>query len=192
MAFPETWEQFFRFSLQPIDGTVVEFTGETEDITDIEFFKKDFDGKQMANGGMIKTHKNYEPEMTKLKVYPLGKTSDLEALQAGDTTATYPLSISNTHTHNLHQAVILWCSGLPSSPATAGAVTVEGDAALRYTMKAVEIVDIKHSWEDKQLVAEVTLKWNPFNKDGTSNKTKDSTDGGAGDTLAAVTSYASS
>jgi len=192
MAFPEKWEQFFRFSLQALDGTVIEFTAETQDLSGIELTKKDFEGVQMANGGFTRKHANLTDETVKLKVYPLNGAASLEQLYQAGSDSTNPIVIPVSHTRNLHQAILVWCTGLPASPATAGAVTVSLDAALRLVGKAVEIVDVAYDPSDKELSAEVTLKWTPMDKDGNSNRNWDSTDGTADETLPAVASYTSS
>lgn len=191
---PSSWTEVFKFSVQIKGGSVVEFAGITEDITGLEFDKKDFESVALANGGRVEKWKPQEDESATFKIWPLpGQEANLTGggfnqLIHPQTTAdsTEPLVVANTRNRNKHQFVVLWATGIEAL-ASATTATGTGNYAHRITVKNAYITELKPMMEDKTLGSEVTFKWTPFDRDGTSNKTVESTTGTT--QLSAVTSF---
>jgi hypothetical protein len=194
VGYSDSWDEFFLISIQRKGGSVIDMAGIVDDITTFNIGDKDIDVIPLSNGGrVVKKMPMTMGELT-LKCYPV--SGDLSGSNPGfiqyfnpqstDDT-TQPISVSNTNDRDKFQIVILRSSSLPSAPSSAVSATTTDQSGERYTIKNAYLVSYKIMHEDKQESVEVTFKWAPFDKSGTSNMTYDSTDGSS--ILTAVTTY---
>ena len=88
--------------------------------------------------------------------------------------STQPIAVDNTITRRKCGVILLWSTTLP---ATAGTVPDASKASYRIQVVNAYMTRYVPSFDDKILSAEMTLKWAPFQKDGSANKREESTDG---------------
>jgi len=176
---PDAWHEVFLFSIQIKGGSEIQYAGITENITGLEFGDKDIEGVPMANGGRTTKWVPQPDESVTLKMWP----TDAKLTGAGvvqlfhpQSTAdsTDPICVENTRLRNLHQIIFTWAENI-ADLATAGTATTANKAAYRITAKNAYMTSYKPSNDDHNLSAEITFKWPPFAKDGTSNKKEEST-----------------
>jgi hypothetical protein len=192
-AMPDTWHETFLFSVQPKAGAVVQCAGITEDITGLEWGDKDFDQVALANGGRLAKWTPQGEESASFKIWPLpgldcGTTGEGLAQFFNPGTAwdsTEPFTASNSRNRNLHQFCILWSTA--TNGTVANGLTATGEYAYRIVVKNAYLTSYKPSFDDKNLSAEVTFKWTPFDRYGAANKYEESTTGTTG--LSATTSF---
>ena len=181
--YPDAWQEVYRLAIIPDGGSAIECSGSIEDISGLEFFEKDVSGIQLGNGGMIAKFEDFTMESITLKVYPVTAGVDGETTITGfdqlfnkQSTADseQPILIDNTITRQKFGLVFLRAEELPASAVLLPAVSK--------TAKRTQVINAymtvnKLDWGDKIESAEVTFKWTPFQKDATTNKRVESTDG---------------
>lgn len=188
---PDAWNEIYKFSVQRKAGSIINMEGLVSEISALDFGEKDFEGIALGNGGRVRKMKPMTDETITLKVWPtdVGLSGDGVAQFFHPQTAddiTQPLSVSNTITKNQHQIILLFAESM-TGIGGAGSATPAGCSAYRIIAKNALLTRYKPDFGDLNLSAEISFKWAPFDKDGTSNKTEDSTDGTA--VLTAVASY---
>ena len=176
---PDAWQELFLFSIQIKDGTEIQYAGITEDITGLDFGDKDIEGVALANGGRVVKHMPQADESVTVKVWPtdakIGTKGVVQLFHPQNTAdSTDPILVENTRNRNKHQLIFTWAENI-GSLSTAGTVTTTDKAAYRITIKNAYMTSYKPSLDDKNLSAEITFKWAPFDKDGNSNKKEEST-----------------
>jgi hypothetical protein len=172
------------------DSSEIQYAGFTEDITNVEYGKKDFDQIVLINGGRIKKFLPQDTGEFTIKCYPLGVARDANgsmALFSGTVPASDPYKVINNYKHENARLVFLWAETLPG---TASAATTSANGyAERLTVINANEVEVKPDYSDKIKSCEVTFKWNPFMKSGTANCCYESTYGTG---LSAVTATSTS
>ena len=186
---PDCFHETFQLSIQPKAGTAYEMDGITEDISGFDFGEKGIDGVALANGGRIAKWTPQADESITIKAWPTDVLMGTEGfwqyfhpLASADATGT--AEVANTRKRVKVQAIIRWST---NPPATAGAAGTANAREYLIVIKNAYVTSVKPGLEDKNMSAEITLKWPPFDTSGTANMTHYSTDGSA--TLAEVTSY---
>lgn len=193
MAAPDAWQEQFLFSVQIQGGTAIEFGGITEDITGMDVGDKDIESVAIGNGGRVVKWTPQADETVTVKVWPTDAKLDGAGFAQyfnpqATADSTDPIDVLNTRLRNKHQIIFLWVEDINTAAYNAaGTATIAGDAAYRFVAKNVYITGYKPSFDDKNLSAEITFKWAPFAKAGTSNKTENSTAGT--NALVAVASF---
>lgn len=192
-AIPEEWDELCLIEVQPQAGTGINFAALTEDITAMDWGEKQMEGRKMVSGGNVVKRSQMTDESITLRMVPIGVGSDGETTATGvmqlfhtqsSPDSTQPLVVVNTHNRTKYRLVLLWATTLPASAVT---LPASGIYAYRIQIFNAYLVSVKPSYDDKALTVEATFKWTPFQKDGTSNKTEESTDDTA--QLASVTSF---
>lgn len=184
-ATPDAWKEFCKISILKEGASQSEFQFDalTEDITAMDFGEKDTEGIVNLKGGRITRDVPMTDESVTLKVYPvdvnLGANGVAQwfhpqGLNTGDDDTTQPIIVKNTKERVKHRVVFLWSTRLPS---TAAGLPGLGEPALRMQIVNANVTRYVPSNDGKVLSAEMTLKWSPFQKDGSENKREESTDG---------------
>lgn len=183
-GFPDTWDEVCLVGIQVKGGSEIQYAGIIGDISGLDFGEKDVEVTPTLSGGRLVSRRPQGEESITLKVYPI--SADLDGsgvvqlfhpqISDNDTTGetTDPISVENTRYRNKYRLCLLWASTFPSG---AGHATPANASAYRMYITNAYMTSYKPSLDDKQLSAEVTFKWAPFTKTGTSNKTEESTDG---------------
>lgn len=191
--YNDSYDEFFLVSVQEKGGSAVEYAAIVENISGFNMGEKEVEFIPTASGGRIARRIPMTEESITLKLYPINADlsgTGFEQLlhpQTSDDT-TQPIAVPVSNLRNLYQLVILWSTSLPTSPSTAGGASTASNAAYRITAKNCYITSFAYNMEDgKQLSAEVTFKWAPFDKSGTANRTTNATDGS--EVLSAVSSF---
>ena len=186
----DSWKEFCLIGIIPQayptgagGGSEIAFAGFTEDITALDFGDRDIEGVPLVNGGRVIKCNPMDDESITLKVYQVDALLDTSDVANGvaqlmhpQTTedATQPVLVDNTVNRRKFGIIILWAETLP---ATAGAIPAESKKAYRIQIVNAYMTSYKPNYDDKMLSAEVTFKWAPFQKDASSNKREESTDG---------------
>lgn len=184
-AVPDSWTEFYLLGITRDDSTDVEvqYAGRTEDITGMDWGEKDIEGVVMGNGARLVRVVPMTDESVTLKVYPVD--ADLQGdgfvqlfhpvYTTGSITndTTVPVVVENSQERIRHKLVLLWCTTLPAAAST---VPDTGEPAYRIQIINAYMTSYKPSFDGKQLSAEVTFKWAPFDKSGNGNKREESTD----------------
>lgn len=189
-GFDDSWCEFFLVGITKKGGSEVQFGGTISEITDFTWMEKDIEGIKNAKGGRIVKKMSTDIESITFKVYDVSADLDgtgfIQLFQPQTSEdITDPIAIVNTNSRNRYQIVLTWATTLP---ATAGAASATDAASYRITIKNAYLTQYKPSFDDKIKSAEVTFKWVPLDKDASSNKTEESTDGSVA--LSAVSAYA--
>ena len=191
--FPDSWDEFCLVGIKVKGGSFVYFDGMTEDITAMNWMKKDIETAVQINGGRtVRRVPSADPEGITLKVYPTEADRSATGIvqwfhpQSTDD-ATDPIVVLNTLGRDTFQVVLLWTTQLPDATLDADGIPTENEAAYRVQAVNAYLTDYTPSFDNKQLSAEVTFKWAPFQKDGTANKREESTNTTV---LAAVETFA--
>jgi len=180
---PDAWQEVYLLGLIPDGGSEIACAGITQDISDITGFEKDITPIQLGNGGMIAKYEEFTAESITLKVYPVTAQVDGETTATGFDQlfnkqsvddSTQPILVDNTITRQKFGIIFLRAETLP---ATAGALPAASKTAMRTQVINAYMTINKYDWSEKIQSAEITLKWMPFQKDATSNKRVESTDG---------------
>lgn len=178
----DAWKEVCKIGIVTGSSTTaIEFAGWTEDITAMDWGEKDVEGLALLNGGRVVKYTPMTDESITLKIYPtktngLVTDSDYAAalFHAVGATATQPSVVNNAIARNTHGVILLWAETLPASSQT---VPAAAKKAYRIQIANAYMTKYTPSFDDKTFSAEVTFKWAPFQKDGTSNKREESTDG---------------
>ena len=188
----ESWTEFCRIGIIPEaypaasgGGAEIQFAGLTEEISGIDFGDREVEGIVLANGGRIIKPSPMGDESITLKVYPVDVALDDEsgtALAANGVaqlfhpqaaeSATAPLVVSNSIYRRRFGIILLWSETLP---AKAGSLPAADLATYRIQIVNAYMTAYKLNYDDKQLSAEITFKWAPFNKLAVGNKREEST-----------------
>ena len=180
---PDAWKEVLLIGIIPDGGTEIAFASLVEDVSALDWMEKDMEGKILVNGGRIAQFNMTGEEGITMKVYPVDALLDNSNIAQGvvqmfhpQTTedATQPVLVDNTRTRTKHGIILLQAETLP---ATAGALPAESKTAYRVQIINAYMTSYKPSYDGKIWSAEVTFKWTPFQKDATSNKREESTDG---------------
>lgn len=185
----DCWHETFQFSLQAKGGTAYEMNGITEDISGFDFGVKDIEGVALANGGRVAKWTPQADESMTIKAWPTdvlmgtkGFWQHFHPLSTADATGT--AEVPNTRTRLRVQGIIRWSTNPPATAGTAGTANAR---EYLIVIKNAYVTNVKPGLEDKNMSAEITLKWPPFDTSGTANMTHYSSDGSAA--LGAVTTY---
>lgn len=149
---------------------------------------KDIEGVALVNGGRVVKFNPMSDESITMKVYPINaeNKSDEGVVQffhpVSGEDSTQPIVVDNSLTRDKYKVVLLWAETLPANATTQPDA---GKTAYRIQIINAYMTSYKPSFDDKLFSAEVTFKWAPFQKDATTNKREESTDGTA--QLAATT-----
>ena len=170
------------------DANEVQFAAFTEDISALPTEEKQIEGKILVNGGRIVKKTGMTDKEITFKCIPVSVGRDgrggLATYLAGTAGTADPYSAINTNKWRVNRVVLLWANNLPT---TAAAAITAGNEARRFTIVNAYCTKIEWSYDDKELVAEVTFKWTPFNKTAVSNDQWQYTDGTTGlDAVAAT------
>ena len=179
--FSDSWDEFCLVGIKVKGGSFVYFDTMTEDITAMNWMKKDIETAVQVNGGRtVRRVPSPDPEGITLKVFPVDATRSAQGIvqwfhpqSTADTTD--PIVVLNTLNRDTFQIVLLWTSQLPDSSLDADGIPDAYETAYRVQVINAYITDYTPSFDSKQLSAEVTFKWAPFQKDGTANKREEST-----------------
>jgi len=187
---PDAWKEFCLIGIIPEaypaaagGGTELAFAGMTEDITGIDWGEKDIEGMALTNGGRVVKNTPMSDESITLKMYPVDTLLDSANVAEGLAQLFHPQSAedvtqpsvaNNTIYRRRFGIILLWAKTLP---ATAGAIPTDSMNAYRIQIVNAYMTSYKLNYDDKLLSAEVTFKWAPFQKDASSNKREESTDG---------------
>ena len=180
---PEMWQETYLLDIVDSGGTAIAFAGLIQDISDITNFEKDITPIQLGNGGMIAKYEEFTAESMTLKVIPITAGIDGETTATGvdqlfnkqsTDDSTQPILVDNTITRQNFGIVFLRATTLPATASTVPAGSV---VARRTQIINAKMTISKDDWSDKSESVEITLKWMPFQKDGTSNRRSESTDG---------------
>ena len=202
----DAWKEFCLIGIIPEEypagaggGSEIQFAGMTEDITAMDWGERDVEGVPLVNGGRVVKYNPLGDESITLKMYPTDVLLDdagspetangvaqLFHPQSTEDT-TQPVVVDNSIYRRRFGIILLWSETLP---ATAGALPAESKKAFRIQIVNAYMTSYKLNYDDKILSAEVTFKWAPFQKDASSNKREESTDGSA-QLAAAITSATS-
>jgi len=192
-AIPDMWQERFKFSLQRANGAAIEFAGMTEDISGLDFGDKDVEGVALANGGRRMKWTPQADESVTVKVWPTdAKLTGNGVVQwfhpLGTDDGTDPINVPNSHLRPRHQAIWLWATDI-GDIGNAGSATTSGQPAYRIRARNVYVTSYKPDNTDKNLGADVTLKWGPFDRTGSANKNEESTASTGGAVLPAVPAF---
>jgi len=190
---PDAWQELFLFSIQIKDGSEIQYAGMTEEVTGFDFGDKDIEGVALANGGRVVKHTPQADESVTVKVWPtdakIGTKGVVQLFHPQSTPdSTDPILVENTRNRNKHQIIFTWAENIEDL-STAGTATTADKAAYRITAKNAYMTSYKPGMDDKNLMAEMTFTWPPFDKDGNSNKKEESTTSTA---IPAATSFVTS
>lgn len=188
----DAWKEVCKIGIIPASGTTaVEFAGFTEDITAMDWGEKDVEGMALLNGGRVVKFTPMTDESITLKVYPVksnGAVSDSEYVASlfhgTGATSTIPAVVNNAITRDTNGIILIWSEALPATSQTLPAASKK---AYRIQIVNAYMTKYSPSFDDKTFSAEITFKWAPFKKDGTSNKREEYTDGSV-QLAAAITS----
>lgn len=186
MAAPDTWSEVGLVALQELSGTAKEFYTITETV-DIDIGNKDFDVIATLVGGRLVKFTPQEPTTVTLEAYPVEAGTDSGATGQGffdlmNTVDTdQPLAITVDRTRTKMRAVMLWTDDTTVTNATS-AINLN-QTGLRIEAKNGYMIGCKPAFTDGVLKWTVTLKFPPFDKDGTGNVVIYSTDGTATQTI---------
>ena len=142
-------------------------------------------GHLSLNTKDIEKFEEFTPESITIKIYPVTAQVDAETTGTGVdqlfnqqavVDATEPILVDNTITRKKFGLIFLQATTLP---ATAGAIPAASTPAMRVQVINARMTVNKLDYADKITSAEVTFKWMPFQKDGSSNKRVESTDDSA-------------
>ena len=187
----DSWSELFLITIQKKGGTAMEFAA-TISTYDRTGGDKDFSQIPNGAGGRIKKFEAQTPYEITLEAYPVEAGTDTGAVGKGfaDLLATIngavqPVSISADHTRDLYLLAIKHTTS--TSDTSAVAITADGDRAERDSYINGHFVSLVASFTDG--IRKITAKYKvtPFDKDGSSNVTEESTDGESAKTLAALT-----
>ena len=187
---PDAWTETFLITIQLKGGTAMNFRAlvTTYDITGGD---KDFTQIANGTGGRIKKFEAQTPYEVSLEAYSLeagtisGSTGLGFADLLGTVDASQPISVSADHTRNLYLLSIAHTTS--TSATSAVAISVAGDRTERDTFKNGHFVSYTSSMTDGIRKHTIKYKVTPFDKDGTSNITQESSDGSASVVIPAVT-----
>jgi len=176
-TYPDAWQELCLIGIIPSDGAMTAFAALTEDITAMDWGEKDIEGAPLVGGGRVVKITPMTDESVTLKMWPVSAlltgtgVSQLMHQQTADD-STDPIEVLNTNTRRKFGLIFLWAKTLP---ATAQTLPTANIAAYRIMVVNAYCTSYKPSFDDKNLSAEITFKWTPFNKSGTANKIEEST-----------------
>ena len=189
---PDAWTETFLITIKKnLSGsTAIEFpaTVTTYDITGGD---KDFTQIANGKGGRIKKFEFQTPYEVALEAYSLeaGTISGAVGTGFADLLATVdttqPISISADH--NRQQYLLAIAHTTSSSATSAIAVSAARDRIERDIFKNGHFVSYVSSMTDGIRKHTIKFKVTPFDKDGNSNITQDSSDGSGSDVVPAIT-----
>ena len=195
VAAPDMWSETALVAISKAGGTEYEYRTITKTV-DISIGEKGFDVIANLAGGRLVKFNPQEPTEITLELYTVEATTSSGSAGAAATgvydlmytvaDATEPISLVVDRTRLKVRCVILWTDG---SAATATAVTVTPDRGYRIQAKNGYVTDIKEAFTDGEKVITMTMKFPPFDKDGTANITIESVDGSTTVVLPAITAY---
>lgn len=176
-TYPDAWQELCLIGIIPSGGAMTAFAALTEDITAMDWGEKDIEGAPLVGGGRVVKITPMTDESVTLKMWPVSAlltgtgVSQLMHQQTADD-STDPIEVLNTNTRRKFGLIFLWAKTLP---ATAQTLPTANIAAYRIMVVNAYCTSYKPSFDDKNLSAEITFKWTPFNKSGTANKIEEST-----------------
>ena len=182
---PDQWQEVCLIGVIPEGDAEIAFGGITSEISALDWGDKEIEGIANVSGGRLVKQTPQADEMITLKLHPITAQVDAETTATGiaqlfhpQTTAdsTQPIVVDNTRNRKKFGLILLWAETLP---ATAGALPAASKTAYRIQVVNAYMTSYKMNYDDKVLTADVTFKWTPFVKAGTSNKREESTDGSA-------------
>ena len=184
---PDQWQDVCLIGVIPEDDSEIEFGGITSEISALDWGDKEIEGIVNVSGGRLVKKTPQGDELITLKLHPItaqvdGETTATGVAQlfhptdTGSEQASQPILVDNTRNRKKFGLILLWAETLP---ATAGALPAESKTAYRIQVVNAYMTSYKMNYDDKVLTADVTFKWTPFIKDGTSNKREESTNGTA-------------
>lgn len=190
MAFPDAWQEKAFVTITEKDGNDYEFRAFTRNIR-IRYGAKDVEGVPVLSGGRILKYSPEADTTITLELYAIKGADQPGIIQlfAGDTSdTTQPVSVSNSMTRKNIRLAILWTEDTSVTSATS-AVTA-GNAATRVVFTNARITEYEEEFStDEVLKATVTIKVPPYDANGNSCITWESTDGSDTEGLAALSSY---
>lgn len=202
-ATPDIWQETCLVGVIPQNSptgagtdSFISACAMTEDISSMEWGEKEMEGKPLLCGGRVVMTTPMTDESLTLKVYPVDVLMDTSDVAHGvaqwfhpqaTEDVTQPALVDNSNYRRKFGIILLWSTLLP---ATAVTLPAAGEVAYRIQIINAYMTKYKPDYSDKNLSAEITFKWTPFDKNGTSNKREESTDGSA-QLPAAITSATS-
>jgi len=191
MAFPDLWgEGTALIAVAAKGGNDVEFSSAINTI-DIDMGDKDFDIIALVRGGRLEKPLPEAETVITFEGYPVNlDTTSTDVIQRFFTKSaswdtTEPLSVSNTRNRENFRVVILWTED--TSVTSAAAQVPSGSEALRAIFINCRLISVKPTFTDNELKFTFKFKCAPYQKDGSSNITWESSDGS--NALSAVGSY---
>lgn len=186
----DAWTETFLITIQKKGGSAIEFPAV---VTTYDITGGDKDFSQIANGigGRIKKFEFQTPYEVTLEAYSLeaGTASGASGKGFADLLATVdasqPISISADHNRDLYMLAIAHTTS--TSATSAVAVSADGDRISRDIFKNGHFVSYVSSMTDGIRKHTIKYKVTPFDKDGNSNITQDSSDGSDAAVVPAIT-----
>lgn len=187
MTQPDTWSETGLVSMTKVGGEEVQFYTITETV-DITIGTKDFDVINNLAGGRLVKYNPQEPMEVTLEAYPVeAGTADttsgtgngfFDLLWGGiGSSGSQPVEISSDLKREKLRLTVLWTDDTSVSDATADIPI--NSAGMRIIGKNGYVTEANPSFTDGILKFTVTFKCPPFDKQGNSNITVQSTDGTA-------------
>jgi len=194
MAALDTFSETSLLSITRKDGTDRDFSAIIESWS-VSGGEKGFESIPTISGGRLKKFSPQEDVEVKIEGYALEMGTDTgttglgwyDLMHTEDT--SLPTSISVDRTREEFRIVLMNTDN--SSQATATAVTVSLDKALKMTFQNGHFTNVETDFGDKVVKFSITFKCPAFNSSGSANVTYESTDGTADKVLPATASYAS-
>lgn len=184
---PDTWSETGLVSMTTEGGDELQFYTITETV-DITTGAKDFDVINNLAGGRLKQFSPQEPMEVTLEAYPIyAGTADTEEgtgqgffdmlWQGVGNDSDQPIEINSDLTRENLRLTLLWTDDTSITDATADVGT--NSTGLRIIAKNGHVTEVNPSFTDGVLQFSITFKCPPFDKEGNSNITVQSTDGTA-------------
>ena len=172
-------------------GSFVDFKAIIETV-DVPGSEKGMEGIPTIAGGRLKKFAPQEDQEVTLEGYAIEVGSDGTTGNGfydlmGTVDTSQPLSISNDHTHDDFELVVLATDN--TSQTTATAATTDGDKAMRWDFKGGNFTKVDASFTDGVWKFTITYKIPAFDKAASSTSTVESTDGTSSAILAAISDY---
>lgn len=187
MSQPDTWSETGLVSFTKEGGDEIQAYTITETV-DITTGDKDFDVIATLAGGRLKQFTPQEPMEITLEAYPVeagtADTSDEELKGFFDmlwggvgSAGSQPIEISSDLKREELRVTVLWTDDTSITDATADVPI--NHAGFRVIAKNGHVTAVNPSFTDEVLSYEITFKVPPFDKEGNSNISVQSTDGTA-------------
>jgi len=181
MAAPDAWTEYALINLN--DGTTDMSIHAITETIDIDAGARPVDSIPTVAGGRVKNFKPEEDTMITFEGYPIGigdkdatSQEGLDLFFHGGTASVAPFSVSSSKARTNFAVTIMWTDGTATSATSS---VLSGNYALRYNFANCDMISCKPSFTDGILKATYVFKCPAKNKAGTSNITKESTDGTA-------------